>query len=161
MGSPQTLDQESQVRARSNSSGCPRLPRPTYQRAHTHQDEPTSEVPPLFRRLPKLVHWDHEQGGSLTRWSTTQVPTRAAGAGGAAVAVHVARELGIHPEVLRSWIRRGQADHGERTDLATTAEREELQRLRRRVVELERANEILKAASAYFAGELDPTRRRS
>ena len=74
---------------------------------------------------------------------------------------HVARELGIHPEVLRSWIRRGQADHGERTDLATTAEREELQRLRRRVVELERANEILKAASAYFAGELDPTRRRS
>ena len=27
-----------------------------------------TEVPPLFRRLPKLVHWDHEQGGSLTRW---------------------------------------------------------------------------------------------
>jgi transposase-like protein len=64
---------------------------------------------------------------------------------------HVARELGIHPEVLRSWIRRDQADHGERTDLATTAEREELQRLRKRVVELGRANEILKAASAFFA----------
>jgi transposase len=74
---------------------------------------------------------------------------------------HVARELGIHPEVLRSWIRRDQADQGERTDLATTAEREELQRLRKRVVELERANAILKAASAYFAQELDPTRRRS
>jgi transposase len=74
---------------------------------------------------------------------------------------HVARELGIHPEVLRTWIRRDQADHGERTELATTAEREELQRLRKRVVELERANEILKAASAYFAQELDPTRRRS
>ena len=77
---------------------------------------------------------------------------------------HVARELGIHPEVLRTWIRRDQADQadqGERTDLATTAEREELQRLRKRVVELERANEILKAASAYFAQELDPTRRRS
>ena len=28
---------------------------------------------------------------------------------------HVARELGIHPEVLRTWIRRDQADHGERT----------------------------------------------
>jgi transposase len=74
---------------------------------------------------------------------------------------HVARELGIHPEVLRTWIRRDQADHGERADLPTTAEREELQRLRRRVVELERANQILKAASAYFAQELDPTRRRS
>jgi len=74
---------------------------------------------------------------------------------------HVARELGIHPEVLRTWIRRDQADQGERTDLLTTAEREELQRLRRRVVELERTNEILKAASAFFAQELDPTRRRS
>ena len=60
----------------------------------------------------------------------------------------VARELGIHPEVLRTWIRRDQADHGERPELATTAEREELQRLRKRVVELERANQILKAASA-------------
>jgi transposase len=74
---------------------------------------------------------------------------------------HVAREFGIHPEVLWSWIRRDQADHGEQPDLATTAEREELQRLRKRVVELERANEILKAASADFAQELDPTRRRS
>jgi transposase len=45
--------------------------------------------------------------------------------------------------------------------LATTTEREELQRLRKRVGELERANEILKAASASFAQELDPTRRRS
>ena len=61
---------------------------------------------------------------------------------------HVARELGIHPEVLRSWIRREESDRGERTDLATTAEHQELQRLRRRVMELERANEILKAASA-------------
>ena len=56
---------------------------------------------------------------------------------------HVARELGIHPEVLRTWIRRDQADHGERTDVATTAEAEELRRLRKRVVELERANAIL------------------
>jgi transposase len=74
---------------------------------------------------------------------------------------YVARELGIHPEAMRTWIRQEEADHGERTDLPTTAEREELQRLRRRVVELERANQILKAASAYFAQELDPTRRRS
>jgi transposase len=74
---------------------------------------------------------------------------------------HVARELGIHPEVLRTWIRRDQADQGERTDVATTAEREELRRLRKENAELRRANQILKAASAYFAQELDPTRRRS
>jgi transposase len=74
---------------------------------------------------------------------------------------HVARELGIHPEAMRTWIRQDEADRGERTDRPTTAEAEELRRLRKRVVELERANAILRAASAYFAGELDPTRRRS
>jgi transposase len=74
---------------------------------------------------------------------------------------HVARELGIHPEVLRTWIRQDEADRGERTDRPTTAEVEELRRLRKEVAELRRANEILRAASAYFAQELDPTRRRS
>jgi transposase len=38
---------------------------------------------------------------------------------------------------------------------------EENRRLRREVAELRRANEILKAAGAHFASELDPTRRRS
>ena len=73
---------------------------------------------------------------------------------------HVARELGIHPEAMRTWIRQDEADRRERTDRPTTAEVEELRRLRKRVVELERANAILRAASAYFAQELDPTRRR-
>jgi transposase len=40
-------------------------------------------------------------------------------------------------------------------------ELEELRRLRKENAELKRANEILKAASAFFAQELDPTRRRS
>lgn len=34
---------ESEVRARSNSSRCPRLPRPTNKRASQHQDGPTSQ----------------------------------------------------------------------------------------------------------------------
>jgi transposase-like protein len=38
---------------------------------------------------------------------------------------------------------------------------EENRRLRREIVELRRVNEVLRAASAYFAGEIDPTRRRS
>jgi transposase len=74
---------------------------------------------------------------------------------------HVARELGVHPEALRDWIRQDEADRGQRDDRLTSQQLEELQRLRRWVVELERANEILKAASAFFAQELDPTRRRS
>lgn len=74
---------------------------------------------------------------------------------------HLAQQLGIHPEALRNWIRQGEADHGERFDRPTSAEAEELRRLRRENAELKRANEILKAASAFFASELDPTRRRS
>jgi len=64
---------------------------------------------------------------------------------------HLARELGVHPEALRNWIRQDEADRGQRDDRLTSQQLEELQRLRRRVVELERANEILKAASAFFA----------
>jgi transposase len=69
-------------------------------------------------------------------------------------------ELGIHPEAMRTWIRQDEADRGERSDRPTTAEQEELRRLRKENAELRRVNEILKAASAHFAGELDPTRRR-
>ncbi|GAA0560550.1 transposase [Saccharopolyspora erythraea] len=73
---------------------------------------------------------------------------------------HVARDLGIHPEALRNWVRQAEADRGERTDRATTSEKDELTRLRREVAELRRANEILKAASVYFAKELDRPRTK-
>jgi transposase len=74
---------------------------------------------------------------------------------------HLARELGVHPEALRNWIRQDEADRGQRDDRLTTEQLEELRRLRRENAELRRTNEILKAASAVFAQELDPTRRRS
>jgi transposase-like protein len=73
----------------------------------------------------------------------------------------LAEHLGVHHEALRNWIRQAEADAGERTDRPTTDMAEENKRLRQEVAELRRANEILKAASAYFAAELDPTRRRS
>ncbi len=73
----------------------------------------------------------------------------------------LAEQLGVHPEALRNWIRQDEADRGLRRDRLTTAELEELRRLRRENAELRRVNEILKAASAVFAPELDPTRRRS
>ena len=72
----------------------------------------------------------------------------------------VARDLGIHPESLRRWVRQAEADEGGRTDPLTTEEREELGRLRSENRELRRANEILKAASVFFATELDPPRPR-
>lgn len=73
---------------------------------------------------------------------------------------HVARNLGVHREALRQWVRQAEADGGKRRDLLTTEERERLKALEREVRDLRRANEILKAASAYFARELDPPRPR-
>ncbi len=73
---------------------------------------------------------------------------------------HVARDLGIPSETLRKYVRRLEADEGLRPDLPTAAEREEIKQLRREVYELRRANEILKAASVFFATELDQDRPR-
>jgi transposase len=72
----------------------------------------------------------------------------------------LAQQLGVHHEALRNWIRQAEADRGERHDRPTTAESEELRRLRKENAELRRANEILKAASAFFAQEMDPTRKK-
>ncbi|MGP3945175.1 IS3 family transposase [Streptomyces sp. 6N106] len=63
---------------------------------------------------------------------------------------HVAKDLGIHKEALRGWVRQAEADRGERDDRLTTAEQDELRQLRKEVAELRRANEILKAASVFF-----------
>jgi transposase len=73
---------------------------------------------------------------------------------------HVARDLGIHHETLRKWVRKAEADAGVRKDLLSSQEREELVQLRKDNRELRRANDILKAASAFFAAELDPPRPR-
>ncbi len=68
----------------------------------------------------------------------------------------IAEELGVHPEALRNWIRQAEADAGERDDVLTTAEREELAALRGENVQLRRANEVLRTASAFFAAMTDP-----
>ncbi len=72
----------------------------------------------------------------------------------------LARELGVHPEALRNWIRQDEANRGARDDRLTSEQLEELRRLRRENAELRRTNDILKAASAVFAQELCATRRR-
>jgi transposase len=73
---------------------------------------------------------------------------------------HVAADLGMHPETLRKRVRQAEADNGSRPDLPTTAEREEIRKLRQENFELRRANEILKSASVFFAKELDEDRPR-
>jgi transposase len=67
----------------------------------------------------------------------------------------VARQLGIGPESLRNWVKQADVDAGKRPGM-TTAEQRRIVELEREVRELRRANEILKAAAAFFARELDP-----
>ena len=67
----------------------------------------------------------------------------------------VAQKLGVGTaETVRKWVRQAEVDAGQRPG-ATTDESAEIKRLKREVAELRRANEILKAASAFFAAELD------
>ena len=66
----------------------------------------------------------------------------------------VGRQLGVHPEALRG----GSAGRNRRRDAARydDGDAQRIAELERENRELRRANEILKAASAYFAEELDP-----
>jgi len=72
-----------------------------------------------------------------------------------ATAAHVAHLLGVGcKETIMTWVRQAEVDSGQRVG-TTTDEHDEIKRLRREVAELKRANGILKAASAFFAAELD------
>lgn len=75
-----------------------------------------------------------------------------------AAAQALAPKLGIGAETLRKWIVQALADAGERPG-PTTAEREEIKQLKAQVRDLQEANEILKAATVFFARELDPRHR--
>jgi transposase len=67
----------------------------------------------------------------------------------------VADKLRPTAETVRKWVRRAEIDGGLRPGVSST-EGERIRRLERENRELRRANEILKAASAFFARELDP-----
>lgn len=72
----------------------------------------------------------------------------------------VAGKLGVGtPETVRTWVRRAEVDAGDRPGV-TSERAEELKRLKRENAELRRANEILKAAAAFFGAELDRPGKR-
>jgi len=69
----------------------------------------------------------------------------------------IARDLGVSEQTLRNWVKRIEIDSGERAGL-TTAEQDELRRLRRENRILKEERDILKKAAAFFAKESTPIR---
>jgi transposase len=75
------------------------------------------------------------------------------------VVARVARQLGIGTESLRQWVNQAEVDAGQRPG-TSTADGQRIAELEREVRELRRANDILKAASIFFATELDGRPRK-
>jgi transposase len=71
----------------------------------------------------------------------------------------IAQKCGMTAETLRKWVRQVEVDGGRRPGVSSE-EAARIKELERENKELRRANEILKAASAFFARELDPQPRR-
>jgi transposase len=71
-------------------------------------------------------------------------------------AVHrIGPRVGVNPDTLRDWIKQVDVDAGRRPG-TTTTDAARIKELERENRELKRANEILLAASSFFARELDP-----
>ena len=70
----------------------------------------------------------------------------------------IADQLGVHPEALRTWVKRAETDEGLRPG-TTSDDATRIAELERENRELRRANTILKQASVFFATELDRPHR--
>ena len=100
--------------------------------------------PELRERAVRMVHEQiAEQGGERF-----------------GVITRVARQLGVGTESLRNWVNQAEVDGGQRPGV-TTEQHRRIAELERENRDLRRANEILKAASIFFATELDGRPRRS
>jgi transposase len=108
--------------------------------AHNHSSHPAQKryPPELRERAVRMVLETMEQTGERV-----------------GVITRIARQLGIGAESLRGWVRQAEVDGGRRPGVPT-AERQRIAELERENRELRRANDVLKAASAFFARELDP-----
>jgi transposase len=73
----------------------------------------------------------------------------------------LAKEYGATPWTIALWVRQDKRDAGKGDGGLTTAEREELSRLRREVLKLKEEREILSKAAAWFATESGTSKRSS
>jgi transposase len=106
----------------------------------------TATSPAGFKRYPDEIR---RQAVDLFNSSLAEYKTRQA------TAKRVASLLGVNCcDTILAWVRQAEIDRGARPGINTEAA-EELRRLRRENAELKRANAILRAASVFFAAELD------
>ena len=101
---------------------------------------PRKYPPELRKRAQRLVAEDQGQEPDLSL---------------TAAVARVGPRVGVKPDTLRGWCKRGDVDAG-RAPGTTTADAGRLKDLERENRELKLANEILLAASSFFARELDP-----
>ena len=69
--------------------------------------------------------------------------------------LRIGPKIGVVPDTLRGWIKRSDIDAGRRPGVST-ADAATVKEMQAEIRELKRANEILLAASSFFARELDP-----
>ena len=67
----------------------------------------------------------------------------------------LAREFELSSQTVRNWIKQAELDAGRRSDGLSTAERDELSKLRKENKQLKVEREILSKAAAWFARETD------
>src|SRR5215211_1055688 len=101
---------------------------------------PRKYPPELRARAIRLVHEAREQEPGLSLNAAVQ---------------RIAPRVGVVPDTLRGWVKQRRIDDGEAPGLSTQ-DKARIGELERENRELKRANEILLAASSFFARELDP-----
>ncbi|MEY4685184.1 MAG: hypothetical protein RLZ25_1643 [Pseudomonadota bacterium] len=67
----------------------------------------------------------------------------------------IAKDLGLGWSTVDKWVKQSAADRGDRPDILTSSEKEELRELRKKVRVLTMEREILKKATAFFAKQND------
>jgi transposase len=72
-----------------------------------------------------------------------------------AAVVRIGTRVGVNADTLRGWVKQADIDAGRRPG-TTSDDAKRIKDLEHEVKELKRANEILLAASSFFARELDP-----
>src|SRR4051812_45490659 len=105
------------------------------------QDMPKRIDEQLKARAVRLVSEHQQEYSSLT-----------------AACEAVAKQVGVGQESVRRWVRQAEVDRGERTGV-TSQESEEIRKLKAENRRLREDVAILRAATSFFAGELDPRNR--